>query len=1304
MRRTFTILGPIVLALTGACHDFDATRPQVERGSIGEEVYGIFCDRMAAQLLREDLSGASFYAVCHKQDGQFADALDESVLPAPEEGLVDKNGAAVPVADQVSARKHAIARIGALVRRRADLIEALDFVFPDADVPVLDLQNPDSQATCLPAQGDKAVRRLGDELADMLGRMVDLYNDDTMPASTRSMARVLDFFRRAPEAQASVARFTGRDGYRPPEIDIGVARPMMGYPRFRDLAAETLRLVSFDSDPYAADAPANPDGSRKRVPGAAYGSFSKLLEVSHEELRATKPDQKIPLALDRDPLIGLDHLSRPRGNLEIATSLFFVEDGSFGGGAPKYIVKRDPRGFAALSQPLGAPFVDKDRDHFPDVDALGRFLTVDGNPAPTPFVTATGPKAQRDPFGRALIAGKPVFDYVDVSHNFGAQLLSDLRPLVDPQRDALMNALGGAYVTFGKRVKAQKVYAPDPGLVDLFAIAHPGETPPADLGTKPIAIDYYGFDPNTAPLVDMVYALGQLLGDRGADDLMAYTRLLMTDHNAELASVAGDMLAFKEIARKHDEAQLKDKSLFWDEILDIVAAISKDRALLEDLLLALGDPAAAQAGDVFARYMAFKDRITYDHNDINNGTSNLTAGGNGPPKTPVDRSQPDTGLNESLFQRLVDLIADSDGVAMCNKEGAVVHAKGVPLAGSLDLPLTGTYAECEVLKIDNLARFYFDSIVGKAQFYFRPKILREGVFGIGAATVDTIQQSTALQGFWDPPESKTFRPKPELLNRMVFFDFEGDQNNLTTSTFMDGLTGPNIGSAVCPERVINDPVPDAADATPDGLVHGLRSCAQGQWLRQRHPDVLFMMEHFDAYRSLAPLIKPFTDHNREDLLIGLFKTIRRHYQDDKGTPADCDPDPKAPNYCSKSNIVSYEPALTEALSAGIFRSLHELTTVMRDATIQRCTAVDPRTNRCTLAQPVNGITVLADATEALVNPDRAKEVGLRDRAGNPTAKRNDGSTNPQVTPIYLLLEALQSIDDAFVEDAKDPANKDRQARWKNARSALVDQFLRVNGTGAGAAFANPTIPRLTPTLLDLLRAQMWSHCPDSFVPPYKRCEWARDTLAANMADSVKSPLFASSMDVLDIIRKDDKARRELQALLLYFTDPASRNEALSSMRAAATDAMQILQNDDDLVPFYHIMAEALANSVRDENGEVVQTGMADAMTSLLSRVAARAHDPDGASNCAREIDPNQILTIVMKNTVTPMKGQNGELRKTPFDVIVDVIGDVNRADPAKSGRLEPADFAEVSSEVGDFLVNKERGLEQFYRIIKNGTQ
>lgn len=1305
MRRVFITLGPLLLAL-GACSDnFDTSHTHPARGTIGEEVFGVFCDRLAGQMLREDLSGASFHGVCHKTDGQFASAIDEAALPPVQDGLTDVNGKPVSLADQQAARAHAVARIGALVRRRGDLITALDAVFPDVDVPVLDLGNADPASTCKPATAGGGVRALGPEVSDMLARMTDLYNDDTLPASSRSLARVLDYFRTSPEAQATVARFVGRKGYRPLDIDIGMARPAMGYPGFRSLATETLRLMSFDSDPYAPNAPRNPDGSRQRVPGAGYGAFSKLLEVAHQELRTSTVDPALtPLTFNVDSQLGFTHISRPRSNTELATALLFVQDASFGSGDPLYVVKRDPRGFAALVGPVAAPFVDMDSDGLPDVDALGQFVST-GAEIASPFEVPDGVAASRDSFGRLVSDGKNVFDYVDTSHNFGAQLLSDLHPLSDPAKDVLVNAMGGAYVTLGQRRNVQKNYAPDPGLVDQWNLTHAADDPPpANLGTQPVAVTYSGFDAASAPMADLVYAFGQVLGDRNADELLAYTRVLMTEHNAAMAALVGDALAFKDTANKHSEAQLLAKSPLWDNVLDVAAQITQDRALLEDLLTALGDPAVASTGDLAAHLMQYVDQISYDRNDINNETVNLTTGDHSPPKTPVDRSKADSGANRSDFQRLIDMVVDEDGVTMCNKQGAIVHAKGVPLAGSLDLPLTGSYAECEVLKVDNLTKFYFDAIVGKASFYFRPSILRNGIIGIGAATVDTIQQSTGLQGFWDPPDSKTFRPMPTLLNRMVHFDLANDTQNVTTRAFMNDLVGPNVGTATCPERVITDPVPDAPDAASDGLIHGLRSCAEGDWLNQRHTDVLFLMEQWDSLKILAPLIKPFADHNREDLLIGLFRAFHRSYQSDKGTASECSSDVTAANYCSKSGAVTYEPLLVEALPAGIFHSLNDLTNILKTAGVARCTQIDAVTKNCLQASPVNGITVMADVAETLVNPDHAKEVGLLDRAGNVTAMRNDGTPNAQVTPIYLVLQALQNIDDAFAADAKDPANADRLSKWHAARSAIADQFLGVTRTGGAAAFANPMMTKLTPNLIDLLRAQLWAHCPDALVAPYPRCDWARTELINKFSDTLQGPTVASSMDLFDVVRKDDGARRELEAFLQYITDPASKNQALPSMRAAMVDGMQIMQNDNDLVPFYHIMAQALTNTVRDDQGNVVQASVVDSTTSLLSRMAAHAREADGTPNCSREVDPNQILTIVLKNIVTPMKGPAGQVEKTPYDVIVDVIGDVNRADPTQIGRLEPTDFASVSSEVSDFLVNKERGLEQFYQIIKNGTQ
>src|SRR3954452_8909618 len=106
--------------------------------------------------------------------------------------------------------------------------------------------------------------------------------------------------------------------------------------------------------------------------------------------------------------------------------------------------------------------------------------------------------------------------------------------------------------------------------------------------------------------------------------------------------------------------------------------------------------------------------------------------------------------------------------------------------------------------------------------------------------------------------------------------------------------------------------------------------------------------------------------------------------------------------------------------------------------------------------------------------DYAKNtVQLKAGKGGATAKRNDGTTNPQVTPAYLLANALGAIDTAFdTYEDQHPEDKDRRANWRRARSQLVDQFMSVSGARATSEFANPTMPKVTPIIIDILRSQL----------------------------------------------------------------------------------------------------------------------------------------------------------------------------------------------------------------------------------------
>ncbi|HEX3346132.1 MAG TPA: hypothetical protein VHS09_16225, partial [Polyangiaceae bacterium] len=459
LRSVLGIFVPVLLGGFGAAcsKDFDTSRTLPPRGTLGEELFGVVCDRAGGQSLHEDLSGASYAGICHRQaDGTFTSSVDQSLLPPMVDGQVDVDGQPVPLAKQQTDRTYAVARMEALATDRTNLIAALDATFPDVQIPVKDVGNSDPTKSCnAPAASGEG--SLHTELSNLLGRFQGLYDDGTIPQSTESMARVITAFKAATDAQASWARFDARAGYRPITIALGAARPTIAYPNLRDFSNATLSLLSADSQPYLLNPQLDANGNRVPVPGPAYPQLTQMMTVAHAELYNATADAPIPaLAQSSDTTTGATVLNRPRTDLEFMRSLFYAQDPSFGGGTAEYIVQRDGRGYAAVPLVGGKvppPFVDADGDGLPDVDGAGQFTTSTGKPAPSPFfaVGATD-AAARDTYSRALNApgGQLLYGFIDTSQTYSATLMHHLEPLLDSNpaddHETLMDFMAGGYV------------------------------------------------------------------------------------------------------------------------------------------------------------------------------------------------------------------------------------------------------------------------------------------------------------------------------------------------------------------------------------------------------------------------------------------------------------------------------------------------------------------------------------------------------------------------------------------------------------------------------------------------------------------------------------------------------------------------------------------------------------------------------------------------------------------------------------------------------------------------------------------
>jgi hypothetical protein len=1200
-------------------------------------------------------------------------------------------------------------------------------VLPDVLIDAKKLDAKDPAQSCDP---DAARARLLTQLADTLSRFIDLYNDDTIPHFTRALGHLMEDVRGDGEAQAALTRVGARAGYRPSQLAMGLARPVVAYPRLVDLSNSLFSLLSTDSAPYDPAGKIDPSkplsiGNRKPIPGKASGQFQQLLRVAHEELRTTSSDPTpAPLVVATDPKVpSTQVLSRPRTTLEIGRTLLLSQDDAFARSAtmaPAYVVRRDPRAFAGVplvSGKLPAPFLDLTGpggkpDGLPDLDDYGRFVTQGGVMPPTPFYALGEQDGKRDTFGRALdeASGGPLYQFVDANRTYGAALIRDLEPLLDPDpangHETVMGLLGGLPPLLGHRdgaATSERSYPPDPDAIAQWQLLNPGKTVPADVGKQDVTLKYDAFHPEDSPLVDLVYALGQIMTDPAVDDGLQLVRKLAKERPNDFARLIGLGLRMKAIADKHPEAKLPTNSNLWDEMLITVEQIAHEPGILEDLIKAFGNDSTKLLDEVFVAYIHYRDVLTYNPKNLNGDAWNATTASVSPLGTPVDRSKPDVGDNRSALQRFMQLLHDANGLGACTKDGAIAHVnwKGLKLDYPTDPLLKAAcigflssapsrLPTCGVLRFENVDALLLDVALDRAKFDIRDdclaKIAASPLTGIVGGVDAFLEEISGINGL-------STHPTVNGIARLVYVDTPHDG--------LPGDTTPEMQKTVTFLKDIIDPVPSmVCDPAPftdkDGKVINLRKCKSfADSLRGRDPNFLFPVETLNFVKNVRPLAAAFADHGKPLFFVDLFDTMHKHW----GSPAQpkdvCDPTlPKTDaRWCSQDGAVSYEPLLVDMLGTDLFDVLYDEVKVLQSMTIKHCDAWDPTTHVCTKTSDRDGVSVLAEAVRVLVDP--ARTPGLVDRQGRAYAVRNDGTHTAALSPLYLFVDALVGIDRAFdAWNTAHPADAGRLGNWRTARSQIVDQLLSVNGTGTASTFANPSFIAALPTIIDLTRAQIAAHCPDRT----KKCTWASDELAKKTADAVAGPTFAASVDLLDAIRADPNARREIQGLLVYLLDAASANDAEASTLAALTDVVQVLDDDVNLSPIYRLAATATQADLSDPSGKTLRRGLADAGVIALARIFATATDGSGNEICAKEIDPNRTIQIALQNLITPLP--TGE---TPLEIITSVIADVNRQDPTQSGPLAPFDYANMAKEVAEFTLDPARGLEQVWVVIRQAT-
>ena len=947
--------------------------------------------------------------------------------------------------------------------------------------------------------------------------------------------------------------------------------------------------------------------------GAASEEFGLLQRALALEMATLEPNEPSP--------------SGEASTLELMRELMFTQNDLFerSGSQPAWVLARDSRGMASVSRDAGgailAPFMDSDGDGLPDVDELGRFETIAsvGSPAPFPILGESG--VARDPSGRAIRAdGSRYFEYFDANRTMLAGLLGEVSFLFDPSAPALIQMSRGLPRVLGTQQATSLTY-------DSYTLG------------------YQAYETQGGALFDVVAAVGEMMHRPETEDALVVTEALMRDHESE---VAGLMRAARYMANQadlHPEARLDPESILWDDLIRLVVRMSHQPGLLEALIRSFSDPRSAGLGETYGSFMRHRDRVTFDPSAPNATPIGL------PLSQRVDRNAPDTFDNESLWQRTLALIDALDGVQVCNRAGARLNLQ-LSVAGfnfNLAYPLFGgTFDECELINIENAAEAYALTILGRYTLEMEDGFLRflttdaAPALGLGGTVDEALEVTSGIDGL-------TQMPTPQAMNRLIFWGLSDASG--TTSCIPDS-NGGNCNSDFAGQ--LFDPVRDR----------------HGNLVVERYHGTIFAWEQEGFYEGMRPMLEVLhrpeyrLDEGGRYNFGQLLSTIHRHWaspENENTCGADEGCAPGDPNFSYQDDAKSYEELIAEGFIDGhVVERLHRLNLAMEQVEVR---------------PGVDAIAALAGAAEALTDPER--NVGLSNRRGQTTTPVNDGSRDVPLTPLYLLLDALNAM------DAQMGAYPDDQREWRAGRRALAERFLATDTFGDGFRMRNQSARGVMLEALPFARSRLQAHRDAGDL-----LEWATD-LDDDLAETMREPLFAALVQFLQALNEDEAARAAMADLVNYLMHFESDNDAFRSVVYGAADLMMVLEDDLNIVPLMHALSEAMAPNVRD-----VTAGSEPELDIAGSFV----RDALGLVQDIQVVDEERVLRQILQNAVS-IPNAGDEI--TPLEVIIDVIAEVNRAEPNAGGPLRVNDYRQVLGQATDFVLDEDHGMERLNGVVQH---
>jgi hypothetical protein len=1102
---------------------------------------------------------------------------------------------------------------------------------------------------------------------------------ELLPEVTRGFADVVARFASDPKALDAFQRMSARRGYRPLEHAIGLFQAVLKYPRLHEFLVAFLTAVG-------------PEGK-------AHEAWTTLTSALALELASYE--------------------AKPEGvaesTLDVTDRLFFsplADDGREP--AHRFLARRDARGLVVPEKLCdGCTFSDRDGDGAADMDAqLGTFRAADV-PTPFPVLGLAADATRRDEYRRALDADDaPLYAYVDVSRTFGGGLGKELLPLLQPDdagRTILLDLTDALDVLLGPRVDRDLAYG-------QAQLAHRSRDTERAVGLDLVPVlSVVGRSPDVLPLLDVVTEL-------------------VRDHEPVLAELVKALLDAKALADASD-ASFAMPNEFWDDVLGYLQLMARtsrapgQETMFEGVMRAIADERARHFGDIVAMMLRHRDELRLDPADLN-------ALPKGAFLTPVDRARPDTRDNRSIMQRSLHLVSEINGQrGLCNKQLLLIQPCSVMdyddlgrvMGGAmseewelrLGLGLNGLLAAIDAVRgtftpgtpstlgdimgitgLDDhptpqsLVRMLLGDIA-LVDLLLDPILVRNAPndseqYWLKRAYANTIEawevpldfSDGTRASFWD-----AFRPLAEAFNRHDYDPLDAEHANdehsfflymELASTFGRYYGSPEGGHGSDPNGVFFNVGADArayegllADFVSSGTLAATPCTPEARaqarcWVTDEtlalHPTNLGIFLKLHNLLKVLDGIALADGRDGIDVMAGLIELLLNPHKA-------CDPAgsglvaPDGTGACDRADA-PYPPL--ELRRRGGERFAPTNLGARYDGTLQaRAATWDP------LIQDLAGRPLVEGSTPHLKN-GQARLVG---GATVPYTPRRYAS------PLLMMLGTLDDVDAAFSPAAL-PDGEARLARWRNARSGLVDRFFATDG----ASFQNRTGRALLLSLLDFARERFERHQTDGDLDP-----WLVG-LEGRAEQFARTPIVSSAVDLFNASQQDAALQKELSALLAYMFDDSARQESFDTTMYALLDMVQVLRDDTNMVPTLAALSRFIAPNAPEAFARGEPLAQSDG---ALERATRLMRD-------ILRVDEYASLSALLENLVIthPAHLRGGE---TPLETLVDVVAEVNRASPhADQGKqMRAADFQATFENIHEFLMDERRGLERLYDIVQN---